>query len=374
MIPYGRQIIDETDIQEVVEVLRSDWLTTGPLVGRFEKAVAEYCETSFGVAVSSGTAALHTAFYAAGIGPGDEVITSPITFPATANAALYLGAKPVFADVNPDTLLIDPEIAEQKITPETKAIVTVDYAGQTCDYDALRYICSRHELTLIADSCHAIGARYKGRKTGSLADYTIFSFHPVKHICTGEGGMILTEDPDQAEKMRRFRNHGINSDVHQRHKEGSWLYGVEELGFNYRITDIQSSLGISQLQKLDKWLEERNSIATLYREHFSTSEVIHPLADHEYGFHAYHLFVVRIPGEKRQKIFRKMRAAEVGVNVHYIPVHLHPLYRDLGYIPGLCPVAEQVYESILSLPIFPSLGEQNVDYISGTLKQLLEEA
>ncbi|MCP4566239.1 MAG: aminotransferase class I/II-fold pyridoxal phosphate-dependent enzyme, partial [FCB group bacterium] len=248
MIPYGRQSIDEEDIQSVVEVLRSDWLTTGPKVDAFEHALADYVGAEYGVAVSSGTAALHCAMYALGIGPGDEVILPPMTFAATANCVVFLGGTPVFADVQPDTLLIDPVAVEKKITKRTRAIIAVDYAGQPCDYDSLRDIANSHGLSLIADGCHALGAVYKGHRVGSLADMTVFSFHPVKHITTGEGGMITTNDPKFAGRMRRFRNHGIDTDFRQREQQGSWYYEMVDLGYNYRITDMQCALGLSQLK------------------------------------------------------------------------------------------------------------------------------
>jgi len=355
MIPYGRQLLDEEDIAAVVAVLRSDWLTTGPAVAEFEAAVASFSGAAHGVAVSSGTAALHAAVFALDIGPGDEVIVPPMTFAATANAVAYQGALPVFADVDPKTLLLDPESAASRITPRTKAIIGVDYAGQPCDWDALRALAARHGLALVADACHALGASAQGRPVGSLADITLFSFHPVKHVTTGEGGMAVTDDARLASRMRLFRNHGIESDFRQREQKGSWFYEMTELGYNYRLTDIQCALGVSQMRKLPRFLARRNEIADFYDEAFAASAV-EPLARREGVEHAYHLYVVRAPD--RDAVFTRLRAAGIGVNVHYVPVHLHPYYRrTFGTGPGLCPVAEAAYERIISLPLHQGLGD-----------------
>ena len=258
MIPYGRQFIDEEDIQAVVEVLRSDWLTTGPKIEEFEHAMAAYMGATHAVAVSSGTSALHCAMYSIGIGKGDEVIVPPMTFAATANCVVFQGGTPIFVDVDPDSLLIVPEKIEKKITPRTKAIIAVDYAGHPCDYDKLYEIAKKNKLVLVADSCHALGAEYKGRRSGTFADLNIFSFHPVKHITTGEGGMITTKNADYADRMRIFRNHGITTDHRQREKQGSWFYEMVNCGYNYRITDFQCALGICQLQKLPKFFKRRS--------------------------------------------------------------------------------------------------------------------
>lgn len=354
-IPYGRQSIDEDDIRAVAETLRSDYLTTGPRVAEFEAAVAGRCGVAQGVAVSSGTAALHAAMHALGIGPGDEVIVPPMTFAATANCVLYQGGTPVFADVDPDTLLLSPAEVERRITPRTRAVIAVDYAGLPCDWDALRAVAGRHGLALVADGCHALGAEHHGRPVGSLADMTVFSFHPVKHIATGEGGMIVTADAALADRLRIFRNHGITTDHRGREASGSWRYEMVELGYNYRLTDIQCALGLSQLAKLPAFLERRRAIARTYDAAFAGTAV-RPLARPEGRLHAYHLYVVRVP--RRGEVFASLRAAGIGVNVHYIPVHLHPYYRErLGTGPGLCPVAEAAYEEILSLPLFPGMTD-----------------
>ncbi len=359
-LPYGRQSISEEDIQAVAEVLRSDWLTTGPTVDRFERTVAEYVGAPHAVAVSSGTAALHAITRALQLSPGDEVIVPPITFAATANAVVYEGGVPIFADVNPDTLLIDPAAVESKITPKTRAIIAVDYAGQPCDYDALRALASKHSLALIADGCHALGARSGNARVGSIADMTAFSFHPVKHITTGEGGMVTTANPDFAKHMRQFRNHGISTDHRERAERESWFYEMRELGYNYRITDFQCALGISQMCRLDAWLERRRAIAAMYGRLFAASDHVRPLALRPGITHAYHLYVVRISGD-RQAVFAALRNEGIGVNVHYVPVHLHPYYQErFGTRPGLCPHGESAYQSILSLPMFSDMMDEDV--------------
>jgi len=375
MIPYGRQIIDEDDIQAVVEVLRSDWLTTGPGVQVFEDGLARYVGARYAVAVSSGTAALHAAMFALEIEPGDEVIVPPMTFAATANCVVYRGGTPVFVDVEQDTLLIDPRKIEEKITPRTRAIIAVDYTGQPCDWDALHAIAVRHGLKLVADACHSLGGEYKNRKCGTLADLNVFSFHPVKHITTGEGGMITTDDPDLAARMRIFRNHGITTDHRQREAKGSWFYEMIELGYNYRITDIQCALGTSQLEKMPAWLARRREIALLYDEAFSEMPSINPLEVRPDVHHAYHLYVVRLdrsrPGPSREEVFTGLRSRGIGVNVHYIPVHLHPFYKkNYRTHPGMCPVAEDAYESIFSLPMYPGMSDCDIHTVIRSVQDL----
>lgn len=364
-IPYGRQSIDEDDLRAVAETLRSDFLTTGPKVAEFEAAIAGVCGVGHGVAVSSGTAALHAAMHALGVGPGDEVIVPPMTFAATSNCVLYQRGVPVFADVDPDSLLLDPARVEVKITPRTKAIIGVDYAGQPCDWDALRALADSHGLALVADSCHALGGSYADRPVGSLADMTVFSFHPVKHVATGEGGMVVTGDEALARRLRIFRNHGITSDFRSREESGSWFYEMTELGYNYRLTDIQCALGLSQLARLPAFLDRRRAIARMYDAAFAGTAV-RPLARLAGRLHAYHLYVVRVP--RRSQLFAALRAAGIGVNVHYIPVHLHPYYRErLGTEPGLCPMAEAAYTEIMSLPMFPGLTDADVERIVGSV-------
>lgn len=376
LLPYAKQWLDDEDIEAVCRVLSSDWLTTGPMVKQFEETVADYVGASYGVAVSSGTAALHAAMYALGIGPGDEVIVPPMTFAATANCVVFQGATPIFADVDPETLLIDPEQVLSKISENTKAVIAVDYAGQPCDYDALRQICGDHSLALVADSCHALGAAYNGRKVGTLADLTVFSFHPVKHITTGEGGMVVTGNADYAKRMHSFRNHGITTDHKQRAAKGTWYYEMIDLGYNYRITDFQCALGISQLKKLPGWLTRRRELAKRYDQALASIRGILPLKVNTFNHHTYHLYVVRLDCEHlkmgRAEVFKSMWERNIGVNVHYIPVHLHPFYRQrFNTGPGMCPVAEKVYEEILSLPMFPQMSETDIDYVVDALTDVL---
>jgi len=372
MIPYGRHCVDESDIRAVIKVLESDWLTTGPLVDEFERAVATRLGCTYAVAVSSGTAALHCAMFAAGIESNDEVLLPPMTFAASANSVVYQGGKPVFIDVEADTLLIDPDEIEDKITAKTKAIIAVDYAGQPCDYDRLSHIAQKHNLVLVADACHSLGAEYKKRYAANLADMAVFSFHPVKHITSGEGGMVVTDDVDLADRIRRFRNHGIDLDHRQRETRGSWHYEMADLGFNYRLTDIQSALGMSQLKKLDGFIRRRREIALMYDQAFSRVPGIEPLKKRPEAFHVYHLYVVRLnegaAALTRSDLFKKLRSRGIGVNVHYIPVHYHPFYKKrYETVVGLCPVAEDAYERIISLPIFPSMSDDQVQRVIQTL-------
>lgn len=373
MIPYGRQSIDEEDIQAVVEVLRSDWLTTGPKIVEFERAFADLVGAKEAVAVCNGTAALHGAIYALGIEPGDEVIVPSITFVSSANCVVFQRGVPVFADVDPDTLLLDPVQAETKITPRTKAIIAVDYTGQPCDYERLQALADQHGLALVADACHSLGGEYNGRPVGSLADLNVFSFHPVKHITTGEGGMIATNDHTLARRIRMFRNHGITTDHRQREELGSWFYEMVDLGYNYRITDFQCALGLSQLKKLPGWVTRRQEIARRYDKAFASLAEIEPLHVGKNLTHAYHLYVVRLNLEKlqgeRTEIFAAIRAAGIGVNVHYMPVHLQPFYRqNFATKPGDCPIAELAYERLLTLPLHPKMSSQDIDkVINGVL-------
>ncbi len=275
---FKAQNISKRDIQAVVEVLQSDWLTTGPKVREFERTFADFVGAKEAVAVSNGTAALHAAMFALDIHCGDEVLMPAITFAATANCVVYQGGTPVFIDVNPGTLLLDPAALGENITPRTKAIIAVDYAGQPCDYDALRIIAGKHNLALVADACHALGGKYKNRAVGTLADLNTFSLHPVKNMTTGEGGVITTDDRELAEKMRRFRNHGINSDHREREAHGTWYYEMTNLGYNYRLTDFQCALGMSQLQRLRKWIARRQKVAAKYRSAFAETPQVEPLA------------------------------------------------------------------------------------------------
>ena len=377
MLPYGRQQVDEADIEVIVQVLRSNWLTTGPKVAEFERAFADFVGAQEAVAVSNGTAALHAAMYALNISPGDEVIVPVMTFAASANSVLFQGGKPVFADVDAATLLLNPAEVEAKITPQTRAIIAVDYAGQACEYSILRTMTNQYGLALVDDACHALGGSYQGRPVGSLADLNTFSLHPVKPITTGEGGIITTDNPELANRMRLFRNHGITSDHRQREAQGSWFYEMVDLGYNYRLTDFQCALGLSQLGKLSEWITRRQEIARQYDLALTDISAITPLEQRDNVCHAYHLYVVQLDLDQlrvdRSTIFRALRAEGIGVNVHYIPVHLHPFYRQqLGTSPGDYPVAEAAYERLITLPIFPAMSDQDVgDVISACHKVIM---
>lgn len=376
LLPYGKQWLDDEDIAAIVEILTSDWLTTGPKVNEFEQRFADFVGVTDAVAVSSGTAALHAVMYALGIGLGDEVIVPAMTFAATANSIVFQGGVPIFVDVDPDTLLIDPCQVEAKITSRTKAIIAVDYAGHPCDYESLRSIASRYNIALVADACHALGGKYRGQPVGSVADLSTFSFHPVKHITTGEGGMVVTSNPDFARRMRIFRNHGITTDHRQREQQGSWFYEMVDIGYNYRLTDLQCALGLSQIKKLANWIERRQAIAHRYDEAFAEMPAVRPLAVRADVSHAYHLYVVQLDLDQlcatRADIFTALRAEGIGVNVHYIPVHLHPFYRSrFGTEPGLCPVAEKAYERIISLPIFPRMSDSDVNDVITAMHKVI---
>lgn len=370
-IPYGHQTIDEADIQAVLSVLQSDYLTTGPSVEAFEKKVAQYTGAGYATAVSNGTAALHIACLAAGIREGDEVITSPLTFAASANCILYCGARPVFADIDPDTYNISPEQIEQKITSRTKALIPVHFAGQPCDMDAIAQIAQKYDLTVIEDGAHALGASWHGKKTGAFSAMTSFSFHPVKPITTGEGGMVVTDDVQLHKKLCLLRSHGITRDEAQMQETESsckdrgegWYYQQVALGFNYRMTDFQAALGISQMDKLDLFLKKRRRIAQRYDEAFKDRPEIGIPYVPKGVQSGWHLYVIRIRNGRRREVFRRLREAGIGVNVHYIPVYRHPYYQQHGYDTTHCPQAEKLYEEMISLPIFPGLGREQQDYV-----------
>lgn len=371
MIPYARQNIDQQDIASVVDVLKSAWLTTGPKIPEFESAFAQTTGSAHAIAVNSGTASLHAAMHVHGVGPDDEVIVPAITFVASANAVVYEGGVPVFADVDPRTLLLDSAEVERRITPKTKGIVAVDYAGQPCDYEALRDIASRHGLFLHADACHAVGAFYKGKPAGSLADTSSFSFHAVKPITTAEGGMITTDNETLARRLRIFRNHGITTDFRERESKGTWHYDMEELGYNYRLSDLQCALGIAQLSKLAAWTLRRQEIAGRYDSFFQNHPSFLPLEKHSDRTHAYHLYVVKLQGKwagQRQDFFQAMRKRGISVNVHYGPVYQHSFYiKKFGSRDGLCPRAEETHQNIVSLPIFGGMTDIELEEVLAAL-------
>lgn len=365
LLPYGHQMIDDEDIAAVVQVLKSDWITTGPKVAEFEEAFAALVGSKYAVSLSSGTAALHAAAYAAGLESGDEVITTPMTFCATANCALYRGATPVFADVSADTLNIDPNEIAARITNKTKAIIPVDFAGHPADLDLILELAEEMSLIVIEDACHALGAEYKGQSVGSICDMTVFSFHPVKHITTGEGGIVSTDDEEKAARMRRFRNHGIAGDARQRQAKGQWYYEMADLGYNYRLTDIGCALGLSQMRKLEGNLSRRRRIADLYRAGLKDIPGIILPAVRNDVLPAWHLYPIRFNPSSfragRADIFAALRAENIGVNVHYIPVHTHPYYRQrFGYKGSEYPVAEAAYETLISLPMFHAMSDEDV--------------
>lgn len=362
MLPYGLHQVTDEDVAAVTEVLKGKWLTTGPTVAQFERALAQKVGAASAAAVSSGTAALHLAYMAAGIGPGDEIITSPLTFAATANAALYVGAHPVFADIDPNTMNLDPEKVRYSITKATRAIVAVHYAGRPCEMSELRAIADEHDLLLIEDACHALGAAYNGQMVGSQrADLSIWSFHPVKHVAAGEGGAVTSPSwrgSEYVERVRRLRNHGIDADAGSRR---GWFYQIDQLGYNYRMSDINAALALSQLERLDQNVEARQSFASFYGSKNAISLFAdHPAPDDEDHESAWHLYPIRLRQDlvraDRATIFAALRAENIGVNVHYIPVYWHPIYAQLGYKKGLCPVAESCYERLITLPIFASMS------------------
>ncbi|MDR9392440.1 MAG: UDP-4-amino-4,6-dideoxy-N-acetyl-beta-L-altrosamine transaminase [Trueperaceae bacterium] len=375
-LPYGRQWVDDDDIQAVVDVLRSDFLTTGPAVERFEDALAHATGARCAVAVNSGTSALHAMYFGAGIGPEDEIVTSPLTFAATANAALYLGATVRFVDVEPDTGNLNSDLVKAAITDRTKAIVAVDFAGHPADYDSLRTIADRHGITLLADAAHSLGATYEGRPVGTLADASELSFHPVKPVTTAEGGAVVTNDGEVARHAARFRTHGITKNEAELDDpdEGPWWYEQHDLGFNYRLTDVQAALGTSQLVKLERFIGRRREIAAMYDATLQDIDAIELPGRRENVEPGWHLYVIRTRDpDLRRPLFERLRAQGIGVQVHYLPVHWHPHYQRLGYQRGLCPVAEDYYRRAISLPIFPAMMDTDVQRVADTVHSTVKE-
>lgn len=377
-LSYSHQWIDDDDIETIINVLKGEYLTSGPKIEQFEKKFANYVGAEYAVAISSGTSALHAACYAAGIGKGDEVITTPITFAASANCILYCDGIPVFADVDFESYNISPKEIEKRITSKTKAIIPVHFTGQPCDIDEIHKIAKNYNLIVIEDAAHALGAKYKGKILGSLSDMTIFSFHPVKHITTGEGGMITTNDYKLYKKLVLFRNHCITREKKLLYntEEGDWYYEQLDLGYNYRITDIQCALGISQLDKLDKFIARRREIAEMYNKALSNIDGVIIPYQKKWANSSWHLYVIQIELEKfkvgRKEIFQALRAENIGVNVHYIPVYYHPYYQNLGYKKGLCPNAEKLYERFITIPLYPKMTDRDVFDVVNALKKVLD--
>ena len=370
LLPYGRQSIEQEDIDAVAEVLRSDWITTGPKVAEFEEAVADLVGAKHAIAFSSGTAALHGAAFAAGLSEGDEAITTPLTFCATANCVLYMGATPVFADICPDTMNIDPLEVAKRITSRTKAVLPVDYAGHPADLDEILELADKHGLVVIEDAAHALGGEYKNRRVGQISHMTTFSFHPVKHVTTGEGGMVTTDDPALASRLRMFRSHGIDPEARIREGavNGPWHYEMTELGFNYRLPDIACVLGTSQLKRLPSNIERRREIAGHYATAFANLPGVIAPQERPEARSAWHIYPIQLQLEiltaSRREIFDALRAENIGVNVHYIPVHLHPYYRRMfGYEGGEYPIAEGIYERLITLPMFHGMTDGDVDAV-----------
>ncbi|MBR3340874.1 MAG: UDP-4-amino-4,6-dideoxy-N-acetyl-beta-L-altrosamine transaminase [Clostridiales bacterium] len=376
---YGRQWIEDDDIQAVVDTLKSNYITCGPRVAEFERELADYTGAKYAVVVSNGTAALHCACIAAGIGPGDEVITTPITFAASANCAFYCGARPVFADINPETYNIDPRSIREKITEKTKAVVAVDFTGQAVEYDEIRKICEEHKLIFIEDAAHSLGTVYNGRKVGSLADMSTFSFHPVKTITGGEGGAITTNNEELYKKLVLAHAHGITHDENMMEgapHEGIWYYEQISLGFNYRITDFQAALLISQLKKLDSFIARRKEIVNRYNDEFKDLEGIILQKEIPQSDTCRHLYIIRLDLDKltctRRQFFDAMSAENVQCQIHYVPVYWFPFYQHLGYENGLCPKAEEVYKGIMSIPLYPKMTDQDVDDVIHAVKKVVE--
>lgn len=377
-IYYGRQCVGEDDVKAVSEVLTSDFITCGPMVAKLEKELADYCNAKYAVAVSNGTAALHCACIAAGIKEGDEVITTPLTFAASANCVRYVGATPVFADINPETYNIDPASIRAHITPKTKAVIAVDFTGQCVEIEEIRAICDEYNLIFIEDAAHAIGSSYDGKKVGSLADMTCFSFHPVKTITCGEGGAVTTNNEEFYKKIVLAHTHGITHDeelMEEAPHEGIWYYEQISLGYNYRLTDFQAAMLSSQLKKLEDFKAKRKRIVAKYNDAFKDLSGIIVQKEIEKSDTCRHLYIIRLDLDKltctRREFFDAMSAENVQCQIHYVPVYWFPYYKHLGYKVGLCPNAEEVYKGILSIPLYPSLSDSDVDDVIEAVKKLV---
>ena len=378
-IYYGHQWIDEDDIQAVCDVLRSDYLTCGPAVTKFEENLCDYTGAEYAVAVSNGTAALHCACMAAGIKPGDEVITTPLTFAASANSVLYCGGKPIFADVDVNTYNISPESIEKKITEHTKAVIAVDFTGQAVEHKKIREICDKHHLIFIEDAAHAIGTTYNGKPVGSLADMTCFSFHPVKTITGGEGGAAVTDSKEFYQKLVLAHTHGITHDeewMQDAPHEGPWYYEQISLGYNYRMTDFQAALLSSQMKKLDMFKARRQEIVNRYNEAFKDLPGIIVQKEIEESDTCRHLYIIQLDLNKlnctRRQFFDAMAAENVQCQIHYVPVYWFPYYQKMGYKKGLCPNSEKIYNSIMSIPLYPKMSDRDVEDVIWAVKKVVE--
>ena len=375
-LPYGRQDIDEEDVKAITETLRSDFLTTGPKVREFEENLAKYVGAKYAVAVSNGTAALHIACLSADIQKGDEVIVTPMTFAASSNCILYCGGTPVFADIEKDTGNISVNSIKEKITNKTKAIIAVDFTGHAVELNKLRKICEEYNLILIEDGAHSLGSEYKGEKVGSFADMTTFSFHPVKPITTGEGGIVTTNSKEIYKKLILFRGHGITRDLDfMIENQGPWYYEQLELGFNYRLPDINCALGLSQLKKIDSFINKRRSIVERYNELLKDIGEIELLVERDYSRSGYHIYIIKLNLDmlnvSRKEIFEALREENIGVNVHYLPVYLHPYYKKIGYDKGLCKEAENFYNRIITLPLYPGMNDKDVEDVVKAVKKVI---
>lgn len=373
MLPYGRQSVTEDDIEAVAKVLRGDWLTTGPAVREFEAALAAYTGATTCTTVTSGTAALHVAYAAAGIGPGDEIVTTPMTFVATASSAMVLGAKIVFADVEEDTANLDPEAAAAVVGPNTRIVAAVDYAGHPVEADALREVAHGADALLLEDAAHSIGSQYRGRAVGTLADLTTFSFFPTKNMTSAEGGAVATLDPDLGRRAATFRNIGLVRDPEElRYPDiGPWHQEVHEVGLNYRLPDVLCALGASQLQRIEDFKAKRAAIVARYNEWLADLDGVRIPAQRDHVDPIWHLYPLRVLGGRRREVFERLRAAGIGVQVNYLPVYWHPVFEDLGYQRGMCPNAEAFYEEELSLPLFPDLSVSDQERVVEELRKIL---
>jgi UDP-4-amino-4,6-dideoxy-N-acetyl-beta-L-altrosamine transaminase len=372
-IPYGHQWIDEEDIEEVVKVLRSDWITTGPKIEEFENALCRYVGCQYAVAVNSGTSALDIAVQTLKLPENSEVITTPFTFVATSNAILYNNLKPVFVDIEKETRNINPDEIRKKITDKTRAIIYVDFAGHPCDIEEIKEIAKEHDLYLIEDASHASGAEYNGKKVGNFADMTVFSFHPVKHITTGEGGAVITNNKEFYERLKMLRNHGIDKSALDRFgPEAGWAYDLKFLGRNYRMTDFQAALGISQLKKLDTFIRRRKEIVRIYNEAFENMPEIETPIVKPYVKPAWHIYTVLLNDINRDEFFRKLKGRNIGVNVHYIPIYRFSYYQEhFNFNQKNFPVTEEVFRNIVTLPLFPQMTSSEVKDVIEGMKELI---